>query len=129
MRPISRPIVIARFVILFDREGYSPEFFKEMWQTHRIARATAPDNAMLRTYCAYCARPRRVQMCAVWIAQYAAAGVAHGGQTSNIPAGAEEREKGPPTKMLGDAPLVKPAGDPHLASSRVDRALRRCISR
>jgi transposase len=27
----------ARFVILFDREGYSPEFFKEMWQTHRIA--------------------------------------------------------------------------------------------
>jgi transposase len=27
----------ARFVILFDREGYSPEFFKELWQTHRIA--------------------------------------------------------------------------------------------
>jgi hypothetical protein len=27
----------ARFVILFDREGYSPGFFKEMWQTHRIA--------------------------------------------------------------------------------------------
>ena len=27
----------ARFVILFDREGYSPEFFEEMWQTHRIA--------------------------------------------------------------------------------------------
>jgi hypothetical protein len=27
----------ARFVILFDREGYSPEFFREMWQTHRIA--------------------------------------------------------------------------------------------
>ena len=27
----------ACFVILFDREGYSPEFFKEMWQTHRIA--------------------------------------------------------------------------------------------
>jgi hypothetical protein len=27
----------ARFAILFDREGYSPEFFKEMWQTHRIA--------------------------------------------------------------------------------------------
>ena len=52
---------------------------------------------------------------------------ARGGQTSNIPAGAEEREKEPPTKMLGDAPLVKPAGDPHLASSRVDRALRRWI--
>jgi hypothetical protein len=27
----------ARFVILFDREGYSPEFFKEMWQDYRIA--------------------------------------------------------------------------------------------
>ena len=27
----------ARFVIVFDREGYSPGFFKEMWQTHRIA--------------------------------------------------------------------------------------------
>jgi hypothetical protein len=27
----------ARFVILFDREAYSPVFFKEMWQTHRIA--------------------------------------------------------------------------------------------
>jgi hypothetical protein len=27
----------ARFVILFDREGYSPKFFKEMWQIHRIA--------------------------------------------------------------------------------------------
>ena len=27
----------SRFVILFDREGYSPEFFKDMWQTHRIA--------------------------------------------------------------------------------------------
>ncbi len=27
----------ARFVILFDREGYSPGFFKEMWQTHRVA--------------------------------------------------------------------------------------------
>jgi len=26
-----------RFVIVFDREGYSPGFFKEMWQTHRIA--------------------------------------------------------------------------------------------
>ena len=29
-----------RFVILFDREGYSPEFFREMWQTHRIACTT-----------------------------------------------------------------------------------------
>ena len=27
----------CRFVLIFDREGYSPEFFKEMWQKHRIA--------------------------------------------------------------------------------------------
>jgi prepilin-type processing-associated H-X9-DG protein len=27
----------CRLVIIFDREGYSPAFFKEMWQTHRIA--------------------------------------------------------------------------------------------
>jgi hypothetical protein len=27
----------CRFVIIFDREGYSPVFFKEMWQKHRIA--------------------------------------------------------------------------------------------
>lgn len=26
-----------RFAILFDREGYSPKFFKELWQQHRIA--------------------------------------------------------------------------------------------
>jgi len=26
-----------RFVLLFDREGYSPVFFREMWETHRIA--------------------------------------------------------------------------------------------
>ena len=24
-------------MIIFDREGYSPAFFREMWQTHRIA--------------------------------------------------------------------------------------------
>ena len=28
---------LHRFVLLFDREGYSPVFFREMWQTHRIA--------------------------------------------------------------------------------------------
>jgi hypothetical protein len=28
---------LARFVIVFDREGYSPAFFKAMWQTNRIA--------------------------------------------------------------------------------------------
>ena len=27
----------CRFMIVFDREGYSPAFFKEMWETHRIA--------------------------------------------------------------------------------------------
>lgn len=27
----------SRFVLLFDREGYSPAFFKEMWNEHRIA--------------------------------------------------------------------------------------------
>ena len=26
-----------RFVVIFDREGYSPVFFKEMWDKHRIA--------------------------------------------------------------------------------------------
>ncbi len=28
---------LSRFVIIFDREGYSPTFFREMWQQHRIA--------------------------------------------------------------------------------------------
>ena len=28
---------LCRFVLVFDREGYSPMFFKEMWQSHRIA--------------------------------------------------------------------------------------------
>jgi len=28
---------LSRFVILFDREGYSPAFFREMWTEHRIA--------------------------------------------------------------------------------------------
>ena len=26
-----------RFILIFDREGYSPAFFKEMWEHHRIA--------------------------------------------------------------------------------------------
>lgn len=29
-----------RFVLLFDREGYSPEFFRQMWQDHRVACVT-----------------------------------------------------------------------------------------
>lgn len=28
---------LSRFVIVFDREGYSPTFFRELWQQHRIA--------------------------------------------------------------------------------------------
>jgi len=28
---------LCRFVLVLDREGYSPVFFKEMWQSHRIA--------------------------------------------------------------------------------------------
>jgi hypothetical protein len=27
----------CRFVLVFDREGYSPEFFRALWQQHRIA--------------------------------------------------------------------------------------------
>jgi hypothetical protein len=29
--------LLARFILVFDREGYSPTFFREMWQNHRIA--------------------------------------------------------------------------------------------
>ncbi len=29
--------LLSRFTLVFDREGYSPEFFKEMWEEHRIA--------------------------------------------------------------------------------------------
>ena len=28
---------LSRFVIIFDREGYSPAFFRQMWQQHRIS--------------------------------------------------------------------------------------------
>ena len=28
---------LHRFILIFDREGYSPAFFKEMWEQHRIA--------------------------------------------------------------------------------------------
>ena len=50
---------------------------------------------MLRTYCAYCARPRRVQMCAVWIAQYAAAGVRMGDKPQTFQPGPKSQRKGP----------------------------------
>ena len=28
---------LHRFKLVFDREGYSPAFFREMWETHRVA--------------------------------------------------------------------------------------------
>jgi len=31
---------LARFTLVFDREGYSPGFFKKLWQEHRIAALT-----------------------------------------------------------------------------------------
>jgi hypothetical protein len=27
---------LSRFILVFDREGYSPEFFRDMWRDHRI---------------------------------------------------------------------------------------------
>lgn len=35
---------LCRFVIVFDREGYSPAFFREMWDKHRIACMTYRKN-------------------------------------------------------------------------------------
>ena len=38
----------CRFILVFDREGYSPAFFRKMWQRHRIACLTYhkyPDEA------------------------------------------------------------------------------------
>ncbi len=29
--------LLCRFILVFDREGYSPEFFAQMWTEHRIA--------------------------------------------------------------------------------------------
>ena len=29
--------LLSRFILVFDREGYSPIFFEQMWQDHRIA--------------------------------------------------------------------------------------------
>jgi len=34
---LARDPYRARFTLVFDREGYSPVFFKEMWGEHRIA--------------------------------------------------------------------------------------------
>jgi len=30
----------SRFLLIFDREGYSPDFFQRMWQQHRVACVT-----------------------------------------------------------------------------------------
>ena len=35
---------LCRFTIVFDREGYSPAFFREMWEKHRIACITYRKN-------------------------------------------------------------------------------------
>ena len=34
---LARDPYLCRFTLVFDREGYSPDFFKEMWVNHRIA--------------------------------------------------------------------------------------------
>lgn len=43
-----------RFVVVFDREGYSPAFFREMWDDHRIAcityRKNCPDRWALEEF-------------------------------------------------------------------------------
>ena len=41
---LERDPALSRFVIVFDREGYSPAFFKEMWDNHRIACMTYRKN-------------------------------------------------------------------------------------
>lgn len=33
---LSENPLLARFILVFDREGYSPAFFAEMWRDHRI---------------------------------------------------------------------------------------------
>jgi hypothetical protein len=34
---LTKDQYLARFTLVFDREGYSPGFFREMWDKHRIA--------------------------------------------------------------------------------------------
>lgn len=36
--------LLCRFIMVFDREGYSPGFFKQMWDQHRIACITYRKN-------------------------------------------------------------------------------------
>jgi hypothetical protein len=34
---LTRNPQLSRFSVIFDREGYSPEFFKQMWEEHHIS--------------------------------------------------------------------------------------------
>jgi transposase len=36
-RQLEENPFLCRFVLVFDREGYSPAFFAEMWENHRVA--------------------------------------------------------------------------------------------
>jgi len=37
MEQLDLNLFLHRFVLVFDREGYSPGFFRKMWKKHRIA--------------------------------------------------------------------------------------------
>lgn len=41
---LNGDIDLPRFTIVFDREGYSPVFFKKLWQQHRVAVLTYRKN-------------------------------------------------------------------------------------
>ncbi len=41
---LAEDLTLHRFIIVFDREGCSPAFFKEMWDEHRIACLTYRKN-------------------------------------------------------------------------------------
>jgi prepilin-type processing-associated H-X9-DG protein len=34
---LEQNLLLARFILVFDREGYSPAFFQQMWQQYRIS--------------------------------------------------------------------------------------------
>ena len=34
---LTQNLQLSRFSVIFDREGYSPEFLKQMWEEHRIS--------------------------------------------------------------------------------------------
>lgn len=35
-KQLDKDPLLSRFVLVFDRDGYSPAFFKDMWRDHRI---------------------------------------------------------------------------------------------